>query len=47
MINWIIGGLIAAVTIWIVIRTIIRLKKGECSCSCGDCESSCSCHKKP
>jgi len=46
MINWIIGGVIVGVTVIIVVRTIVRMRKGG-SC-CGDCpqsQSKCDCSK--
>ena len=39
MINWIIGGIIAALTVCIIVRMVISTKNGKCSC----CES---CHEK-
>ncbi|WP_083642849.1 FeoB-associated Cys-rich membrane protein [Desulfosporosinus metallidurans] len=39
MINWIIGGVIVGVTVFIVVRTIVRMRKGESSC-CGNCTQS-------
>lgn len=45
MINWIIGGGIVAVTIYIIVRSVIRLRKGESTC-CGDCtQKQCNCSK--
>ncbi|HEY8910596.1 MAG TPA: FeoB-associated Cys-rich membrane protein [Desulfosporosinus sp.] len=42
MINWILGGAIVGVTIFIILRTIRRMRNGESSC-CGGCaEEGCS-----
>lgn len=42
MINWIIGGIIVGLTILIIVRTILRMRKGK-SCCCEDCsQSQCS-----
>ncbi|MCR4436583.1 MAG: FeoB-associated Cys-rich membrane protein [Clostridiales bacterium] len=46
MINWIVGGLIVGLTVFIIIRFVSRMRKGQ-ACSCGDCaESRCDCGKK-
>ncbi len=46
MINWIIGGVIVGVTVFIVVRTIVRMRKGGSTC-CGDCtQSKCDCSNK-
>ncbi len=41
MINWIAGGLIIGVTLYVIISRANRLRKGEnvcgCDCSSGDC----------
>ena len=45
MINWIIGGAIIALTIYIIVRRIISMRKGESGC-CGGCSSKqdgCNC----
>jgi len=39
MINWVIGGVIVSVTVFIVVRTIVRMRKGGSSC-CGNCTQS-------
>ncbi|WP_171903735.1 hypothetical protein [Cellulosilyticum sp. I15G10I2] len=39
MINWIIGGGIIALTIYIIVKRIIRMRKGEMGC-CGGCTAS-------
>jgi hypothetical protein len=39
MINWIIGGIIIAVTILIVVRSFIRLKSGKGGCNCAECDA--------
>ena len=45
MIEWIIGGVIAAYCIYLIIRKIKKVKKGEwCSCGCSNC--SCGCDVK-
>ncbi|HEX9059411.1 MAG TPA: FeoB-associated Cys-rich membrane protein [Clostridia bacterium] len=42
MVNWIIGGLIFGFTAFIIVRTILRMRKGK-SCCCNDCsQSQCS-----
>jgi len=46
MIDWIIGGIIFALTLFIVVKNIIAIKKGKTTCSCGHCPSSNSCDKK-
>jgi len=43
MIDWIIGGLIVGLTLYIIVRNIIKLKRGESTC-CG--ETSCPMYKK-
>lgn len=46
MINWIIGGIIVGLTAFIIIRTIMKMRKGESSCG-GDCSSGgCNCSQK-
>ena len=42
MINWILGGVIAVVTVYIIVRMISRYKKGESGCDCGGCSQKCS-----
>jgi hypothetical protein len=48
MINWIIGGLILGLTLYIIGRKVNKLRKGESAC--GGCseynKSGCSCDKK-
>lgn len=39
MINWIAGAVIAGLTIFIVVRTILRMRKGK-TCCCEDCSQS-------
>jgi len=41
MINWVLGGIIAALTIFIIFRTVNKIRKGQSTC-CGDCSSNCS-----
>lgn len=42
MINWVIGGIVFGLTIFIVIRTILKMRKGQ-GCCCEDCnQSQCS-----
>lgn len=43
MINWIIGGIIIGLTLYIIVRSVIRLKRGESTC-CG--ERSCPMYGK-
>ncbi|MFZ5987893.1 MAG: hypothetical protein ACOYWZ_12315 [Bacillota bacterium] len=49
MINWIVGGLVIGFTLYIIATTVIRIRKGENSCS-GCCSESkkagCGCDKK-
>jgi len=46
MISWIIGSIIVGLTVFIIVRTIVRLRRGESSC-CGDCtQSQCNCHQR-
>jgi hypothetical protein len=46
MINWVIGGIIVGLTAFIIIRTIMKMRKGESSCG-GDCASGgCNCPHK-
>ncbi|AUS95722.1 hypothetical protein CDQ84_01470 [Clostridium thermosuccinogenes] len=52
MIDWIIGGIIVALTVYIIVRTVIRMRKGENCCSgCSGCsvgeQSRCGCNTKP
>lgn len=42
MINWILGGLIGAFTLYIVVRSINRARKGKSMCGCDGCGESCS-----
>ncbi|MDR3540247.1 MAG: hypothetical protein P4L69_04680 [Desulfosporosinus sp.] len=45
MINRILGGIIVGVTVLIVVRAIMRMRKGESAC-CGNCtQSKCECSK--
>jgi len=47
MINWILGGIIVGITVYIMVRTIVRMCKGGSTC-CGDCTTSkgkCDCSK--
>lgn len=45
MINWILGGIIVGLTVFIIVRTIGRMRKGGSTC-CGDCNpSKCDCSK--
>ncbi|MCG8501529.1 MAG: FeoB-associated Cys-rich membrane protein [Firmicutes bacterium] len=48
MINYILGGLIAAFTIYIIVRQIKKLKAGQCSCGhdCPGCAGQCGTEKK-
>lgn len=43
----IILAVILAVAAFIIVRKILKIKKGEsgCSCGCSDCPSSSYCHK--
>lgn len=44
MINWILGGLIVGLTVFIIVRMIIRMRKGEGSCCSGCTVSKGNCH---
>jgi|GEM_PF-1075268 len=40
MVDWIIGGIIVAVTILIIVRYVIRLKNGKAGCcDCSGCHT--------
>ncbi|HHV98672.1 MAG TPA: FeoB-associated Cys-rich membrane protein [Clostridiaceae bacterium] len=43
MINWILGGLIIACVVFLVVRFIKKIAKGESTCcsGCDGCSSSC------
>jgi len=49
MINWILGGAIIGLAIFIIVRMIVKLRKGESTC-CSGCnisnQSQCHCSKK-
>ena len=45
MINWIIGTLIIGLTVFIVARSVVRMKKGQSSCCSGCTEDKCECGK--
>lgn len=40
MINWVLGGSIIAVTLYVIIKTIVKIKKGKDICSCDGCDPS-------
>jgi hypothetical protein len=47
MINWIVGGLIMAATLYVIISAVIKIKKGKNSCGCNGCDYDCrGCGKK-
>jgi hypothetical protein len=47
MINWILGGLIIVVTLYIIIRTVNKIRKGKDICGCESCDASqCGCNNK-
>ncbi len=51
MINWVIGGVIFGLTIYIAVRSVLKMRKGKSVC-CSGCSSSedsgnCQCHHKP
>lgn len=46
MINWILGAAIVGFTIFIVIRTILRMRKGESACEGCSCGTDKCCSKK-
>jgi len=35
MINWILGGIIVAITVLIIVRSVVKMKKGKVDCGCG------------
>ena len=39
MINWVLGGMIAAFTIYIIWSTFLKIKKGKDLCGCDGCDS--------
>jgi|LSQX01.2.fsa_nt_gb hypothetical protein len=41
MINWVIGGIIIAITVLIVIRSIVKFKSGKSGCDCRSCSMNC------
>ena len=45
MINWIVGGFIIFVTIFIIINKIKSIKQGQCGCNCSGCHMSSKCEK--
>ena len=45
MINWIIGGIIAVLTVLIIVNSIRKTKKGGCSCCDGCPSDECSTRK--
>ncbi|HHW49456.1 MAG TPA: FeoB-associated Cys-rich membrane protein [Clostridiaceae bacterium] len=49
MINWILGGAIIVLAVFIIIRMIVKMRKGESVC-CSGCsfskENQCYCSKK-
>jgi hypothetical protein len=46
MMDYIIGGLIFGLAAFLIIRNIIKMKKGQ-SCCCEGCDKSASCCSKP
>jgi hypothetical protein len=47
MINWILGGLIIVVTLYIIFRTVNKIRKGKDICGCESCDASqCGCNNK-
>lgn len=45
VIDWIIGGVIAGLTLFIIIRSFMRFKKGEAVCGC-QCDGKTKCGDK-
>lgn len=45
MINWIIGGIILGAAAFIIVKTVIRLKKGE-GCCCENTKACSQCNYK-
>ncbi|MDD4295442.1 MAG: FeoB-associated Cys-rich membrane protein [Ruminiclostridium sp.] len=45
MINWIIGGLIVAATIFIIVNKVKSIKQGQCGCNCSGCHMASKCGK--
>ncbi|MDF2532368.1 MAG: hypothetical protein K0Q65_1949 [Clostridia bacterium] len=46
MINWILGAAIVGFTIYVVIRKIALMRKGENACGSCSCDSKSCCSKK-
>jgi len=43
MINWILGGIIVGLTFFVFARVLVKLYRGERTCSCGDCGAKGKC----
>ncbi|MCX7709310.1 MAG: FeoB-associated Cys-rich membrane protein [Clostridia bacterium] len=46
MINWVVGGIIVGLTIFVIVRTILRMRRGESTCCSGCSKSQCNCEHK-
>ncbi|MDF2596412.1 MAG: hypothetical protein K0R69_2753 [Clostridia bacterium] len=49
MVNWIIGGIIIGLTVFIIVKRINSIRKGESSCCSGGCslgKGECNCDHK-
>ncbi|MCX7749600.1 MAG: FeoB-associated Cys-rich membrane protein [Clostridia bacterium] len=47
MINWILGGLIVVATLYIIFRTVNKIRKGKDICGCDGCNAAqCGCSSK-
>jgi len=44
MINWILGSIIFGAAIFIIVRTVIKMRKGQ-SCCCEGCGQASCCSK--
>ncbi|HWR62597.1 MAG TPA: FeoB-associated Cys-rich membrane protein [Clostridia bacterium] len=45
MTSWIVGGLIIGVTVYIIVKTTVCLRRGESSCGCSKCSEGDCCSK--
>lgn len=46
MINWIIGGAIILFTIFVIVKSVNKLRNGKSICDCSGCDAQCSCSNK-